>query len=68
VKNTDHQTLHYVVVSTPLLPSPSFAQIFSNALILRSSLNVSDQMLPELKQNLGVQKFNDGSKMETIVT
>ena len=31
VSNTDHSAPHYVVLSIPLLPRPSYAQIFSSA-------------------------------------
>jgi hypothetical protein len=32
VRSTDHLALHYVVFSTPLLPRPSYDQIFSSTL------------------------------------
>jgi hypothetical protein len=50
MRSTVHEATQYEVFSTPLLPIPSYAQMFSlntqfsNTLSLRSSLNVGDQV------------------------
>jgi hypothetical protein len=45
VRSTEHKALRYVVFSTPLLPHPSRAQIFSSAPYLQKALAVEDNTI-----------------------
>jgi len=57
MRGTGHYTIHYVVFSTPLLPRPSLAQIFSSAPYFCTR---SSYISPSVRQN----KFHTHTKQQ----